>query len=476
VVEYQLPKLRVAGSNPVARSIFDCKEMCMRALSNRSHPGRTGSRPSGVKVGKVAPDSPGAGAGLLPGDVITCVDGEPIVDFLDFYAAAFGQTYTLTVSRAGREHDLVLERRPGEDTGIEIETGTPILCNNRCVFCFFDQLPKGLRADLYVKDEDYRLSFLHGNYLTLTGLGPKEEARILAMHLSPLYVSVHSTDETARAKMLGRKPPEPILSIVDRLGKAGIRFHTQVVVVPGYNDKTLKSTLTDLCDRNDFVLSASVVPVGLTRHRKGLPEIRLVNADEAREMVHYVNGLNHRMRQRLGHGLVYASDELVIRSGSTIPPAPYYDDYPQFENGVGLVRVLLDSARQIQVRPSLQGKHFAFITGTLAAPYLREIADGLAEQGVNIDVVIIENNLLGSTVTVSGLLAGKDILNRLPDASSYDAVILPPNILNDNDVAIDDIGLSRMAEGFGAPVVVGDYDLTQTFERLDVVLSQEQAV
>jgi putative radical SAM enzyme (TIGR03279 family) len=448
----------------------------MPALSTGSRTGRAGSRPDGVRVAEVKPDSPGARAGLLAGDVITHVDGEPVIDFLDFYAAAFAQAYTLRVMRHDGAHELELKRKPGEDTGLATETGPPMLCDNRCVFCFFDQLPPGLRDELYLKDEDYRLSFLHGNYLTLTNLKSEDEARIKTMHLSPLYVSVHSTDEATRARLLGRKPTEPILAILDRLGEAGIRFHAQVVVVPGYNYGTLKSTLNDLCDRHDFVLSTSVVPVGLTCHRDGLTDLRPVSADEAREIVRYVSGLSHRMRQRLGHGLVYASDELMVLSELGIPPAPYYDDYPQIENGVGLIRVLLDSARALEMPPSVQGKKLAFVTGAMAAPYLREVAADLAERGLEIEVIPVSNSLLGASVTVSGLLSGRDILVQLSDAGEYDAVILPPNVLNDNDVTIDDVGVSHMADNLGVPVVVGDYDLSQTIKRLDVVLNQEQTV
>jgi putative radical SAM enzyme (TIGR03279 family) len=335
------------------------------------------------------------------------------------------------------------------------------------VFCFVDQMPPGLRKDLYVKDEDYRFSFLHGNYLTLTNLKPGDEKRIVDMHLWPLYVSVHSTDEDVRARMMGRKPGESILAILDRLGSQGIGFHTQIVVVPGMNDGVkLGRTLADLCSRHDYILSISVVPVGLTCHREGLPPLKMVNSALAGEIVNVVQKFQDEMRRTTWRGVVYAADELFLLAGLPIPPGSYYDDYPQIDNGVGLMRMLLDSAESIRLPGALKGKRVAFVTGALAAPHLENITSKLAGRGLKVDVLAASNRLFGPMVTVSGLLSGQDMIDAVPDSGSYDAVMLPPGALNADGLTLDNMTLNEMSDRLGLPVLVGDYDLKESLKRL----------
>jgi putative radical SAM enzyme (TIGR03279 family) len=403
---------------------------------------------------------------MRPGDVITHVNAAPIGDFLDFYIASFSRRYTLTVRRGAESVSLNLTRTPAEDTGVEVGMSDLTPCDNRCVFCFVDQLPPGLRSELYFKDEDYRLSFLHGNYLTLTNIGEEEEARIVEMFLSPLYVSVHATDEAVRARLLGRKPAEGVLGILDRLGTRGIRFHLQVVLVPGYNDgEVLERTLFDLAERAEYVLSVSVVPVGLTAHREGLPRLRPVDREGARRAVRLLRSINGSMRDKTGRGLVYASDELYAIAGIRIPAKEYYDDYAQIENGVGLVRRLRETAGSARVPQCLKGKRVAAVTGKLAAPHVSAIASRLEEQGLEMAVVPVENRLLGPPVTVSGLLAGRDMLEALEGVRA-DAVILPPNVLNAAGLTLDDLTPEDMENALGLPVVVGDYEIAPALEAL----------
>ncbi len=443
----------------------------MTALFSAFAAERARAFPHGAVVGNVRSGSPAARAGLMPGDMITHVDDEPIGDFLDFYVAAFGRTYALTVRRGRDHHVLQLERQRMEDTGIEIEPGKPMACSNKCVFCFVDQLPEGLRGDLYVKDEDYRLSFLHGNYVTLSNLKPEDEARIKEVRLSPLYVSVHATDEELRARLLGRRQREPILNILNRLADAGIKFHTQVVVVPGYNDgAALERTLRDLVERHEFILSISVVPVGLTSQRDGLVDLEPVGPKPARHVAEKIKALNVRMRQTIGRGLVYASDELLLTGRCLIPLASYYDDFPQIENGVGLLRQLLDSARHLRVPAGLKGRNLVFVTGVLAGPFIEEIASKIGDEGVRVGVTVIENGLFGSSATVTGLLSGKGILSALAGISGIDAIVLPPNVINETGITLDDTSPAEMAEVLAVPVVVGEYDMNQTLERLHGVL------
>ncbi|MFH1219220.1 MAG: DUF512 domain-containing protein [Candidatus Eisenbacteria bacterium] len=437
--------------------------------SEKRRPKEGGCRPGrkGVRVASVAARSPARRAGIRPGDMITGIDEIPISDFLDFYGAMFGSEHVIEVVRDRTHHYFELTRRKNQDSGVESAPAGLRACNNKCVFCFVDQLPPGLRRELYFKDEDFRLSFLHGNYLTLTNLRLADERRIGEMHLSPLYVSVHATDEDVRARLIGRKPRQPILDILARMGGAGIRFHAQIVVVPGYNDgKSIRSTIEDLLGLGEIILSVSVVPVGLTSHRQGLPMLRPMNEKQARQVVTYVAGLNASMRRKTDRGLVYASDELLILGSFDIPPTTYYDDFPQIENGVGLVRRLLDEIRTLKTPPQLRGKRLAFVTGCLAKPYMEQVASKLGATGLKAEVIAVRNTLLGPGVTVSGLVPGRAIIAALAGWARFDAVVLPPDVVNTGGLTLDDVHPRDIQRILRTPTVVGDYSIKQTLKKV----------
>jgi putative radical SAM enzyme (TIGR03279 family) len=466
LVEHQLPKLRVAGSNPVARSISDTLGDAMGASLVESE-AACPEIPVGVVVVGVRPGSPAALAGLRPRDRIIGVNGQPVSDTLDLYAASFDRSLTVRLDRAGTHVTLSFIRMPGEEIGIEVCPDRPAVCNNKCVFCFVDQMPPGMRESLYVKDEDYRLSFLHGSYLTLTNLVPSDEERIRRMHLSPLYVSIHATDLEARARLLGRRPREPVLTVMDRLARSGIKFHGQVVLVPGYNDgAVLERTLADTCDRHAYVLSLSVVPVGLTGHRSNLARIRPVDRRLAEDAIGLIRDVQIEMRSRIGRGLAYAGDELFMLAGRPIPEESYYDDYPQIDNGVGLTRMFLDGLRGLRVPAELRGRRLILVTGTLAAPHIEKAAHLLRRRGVSAEVVIVSNRLFGPTVSVSGLLAGRDIVNSLAGAGRADAVVLPPSLTNADGLTLDGLTLEDISAMTGMPVVGGDYGFKSTLKRI----------
>jgi putative radical SAM enzyme (TIGR03279 family) len=435
---------------------------------------RARARTPGATISKVGPGSPAAQAGLAAGDLVTRIDGAPVGDFLDFYLSSFGRRHLLGVIRRGEGREITLVRAKGGDTGLEIATGGFKVCGNKCVFCFVDQLPRGLRAALYLKDEDYRLSFLHGNYLTLTNLRAEDEARVIVARLSPLYVSVHSTDEGARARLLGRKPREPILKVLSRLGRKGIRFHAQIVVVPGYNDgAVLDRTLADLRALEAFVLSVSIVPVGLTSHRRGLPAVRPVSADAAAAIAGQVAALNASLRKKIGRGVFYVSDEMMILGGRAFPAASYYDDFPQIENGVGLVRQLIDQIKHLRVPAALRGRKVTLVTGRLAEPFLEQVARRLKRAGVAATVTAIDNSLLGPSVTVSGLLPGRAVVKALRNLPRPDVVVLPPDMLNCDMLTLDGVPLSRMSDRLNTPVVLGDHSLRETLAAIATVLRGE---
>ena len=475
MVEYQLPKLRVAGSNPVARSTFLVKEAQVTALPNPTGTPakkKTDKKPAGVVLKGVHKGSPADEAGLKAGDRILYINDMPIDDFLDLYVASFDQAYVMKYERGGSKTEAEFERAPGVPLGVDVDMGDLHECHNKCVFCFFDQMPKGLRKELYFKDEDYRLSFLHGNYLALTNLKPEDEERIERMKLSPLYVSVHATHPEVRERMLGKKPPEDVMAILKRLGAKGIQFHTQIVVVPGYNSgEILRQTLEDLVEMGETILSVGVVPVGLTAHREGLPEVEPVDADLAKEVVTMVRGFNHRMRQRIGKGVVYAADELFIKAGMALPGASYYDDYPQVENGIGMLRLLLDSAKEAVLPERLRDKWITFVTGTLAKPYLVEIAGILRKEGLIANVLAPHNSLFGDIVTVSGLLPGKDVVALKPRLKGFDAVVLPPDMVSAAGLTLDGMTVEDLEKELGLPVVPGSMDVRDILDELEERIS-----
>jgi putative radical SAM enzyme (TIGR03279 family) len=429
---------------------------------------RKNRKPAGVVLKAVHKGSPAAEAGLKVGDKILEINGMPIDDFLDLYVASFDQTYVMKYERGGAAQTADFEREPGVPLGVEVDMDDIHECHNNCVFCFFDQMPKGLRKELYFKDEDYRLSFLHGNYLALTNLTPEDEERIVEQRLSPLYVSVHSTQPEVRERMLGNKTPEHVIDTMKRLGEKGIQFHTQIVVVPGYNSgDVLRETIEDLVEMGEMIVSVGVVPVGLTAYREGLPELEPVDEELAGDVVRLVRGFNHRMRQRTGNGVVYAADEFFIKAGMALPDSPYYDDYPQVENGIGMLRILIDSAAEAIVPEVLRDKWITFVTGTLAKPYLVEVAGILRNEGIIANVLAPHNSLFGDIVTVSGLLPGKDVLALKPRLKGFDAVILPPDMVNADGLTLDGMKVEDLEKEFGIPVIPGSIDIRDTLDELE---------
>ena len=417
---------------------------------------------TGGKVDCVEPDSPAAG--VRAGDVILSINRHTLHDVLDYQFYSSEEELNLLIQRGASAPQTVhVQREYGQELGIDFDEVTfdgIRRCRNRCEFCFIQQMPPGLRKSLYVRDDDYRYSFLYGNFVTLTNLSEQDWARIEEQHLSPLYVSVHSTDPALRARMLGTPAASDIVGQLRRLGRAGIHLHTQIVVVPGVNDvAALEKTVRDLAMLQPAVRSIGIVPVGLTRYQScGL---RTLTADEARAVLTFIAPLQRTFRTERGTGLVYGSDELYLMAGLPLPSARAYDGFPQLANGIGLTRQLLDEWRRARRRgPRTPWPHrkVTLVCGALIAPTLQALASelsGLVE--AEIDVVPVTNEFFGPTVTVSGLLMAQDVLSALRGQQLGELVVLPRAMFDaGGELTLDDQRRSDIEQALGVRVAVAD--------------------
>lgn len=409
-------------------------------------------------------DSVAGRMGLAPGDCLLAINGMPVRDVIDVQFYSSDEELELTFDRGGQVRTVRGARAYGEELGLEFESllfdGIRV-CRNRCEFCFVAQMPRGLRRSLYVRDDDYRLSFLTGSFVTLTNLTEADWERIETQGLSPLYVSVHATDPATRARLLGKATIPDIREQLERLADLGVEVHTQVVLVPGANDgRVLEQTVADLSALYPSVASVSLVPVGLTRFQRA--PIRRYTAGEAKALLAQVAPWRDRFRNEFGVSFVYPSDEFYLLAGVSVPRASEYDGFPQIENGVGLVRVFLDD--WAKVRRRLAGgevpipQRMTWVTGVLFAPVLQQVAAWLGrEQGVRVDVVPVDNRFFGETVTVAGLLTAGDVVDALRGRASGDWVVLPRAMLDhEGELTLDDRSPQWLEEALGARVVFAD--------------------
>jgi putative radical SAM enzyme (TIGR03279 family) len=415
-------------------------------------------------VARIEPDSPAAMTGLHVGDAILSINGHLLHDVIDYQFYAAEEELDLVVQRGKSPPFTVHIRRDyDQELGLEFADATfdgIRRCCNRCEFCFIQQMPPGLRKSLYVRDDDYRHSFLYGNFITLTNLNEDDWARIDEQCLSPLYVSVHSTDPQLRARIFGTQAAADILTQLERLANIGIEVHTQIVVTPGLNDgPALERTVHDLAALYPSVASIAIVPVGLTRYHS--PGLRTLTPDEARRILEFVKPLQRRFRRELGVGLAYGSDELYLMAGWPIPSARAYDGFPQLANGVGLTRQLLDEwrrAKRRSLRTSWPYRKITLVCGMLIAPTLRILAIELAQlTGATVDAVAVTNDFFGPTVTVSGLLTAQDVMTALRGRDLGDLVVLPRVMFNaSGEVTLDDCTRAGIEKELGVAVDVAD--------------------
>jgi len=442
---------------PFSKSAYVRKSEPLKAVHEYRHaPAHRGKDSQRLRVVSVEPDSLASRIGLAPGDEILELNGKPLLDVVDFQfqAASIGRRTSLkTQSRT-----ITFVRREWESFGLEFESIEPMTCANQCVFCFVHQNPMKVRKSLHIKDEDYRLSFLFGNYLTLTNVDETEMQRIIEQRLSPLYISVHATEPGLRARLLGIPEYDGFLEKVDRLSSAGITLHGQVVLCPNWNDGAhLERTITDMAKRHPGVASLAIVPQGLTDHRKNLPQLTPFTPEIAKATIAQVAPIQAKFKKTLGTPFVYLGDEIYILAGAELPPASHYRDFPQIENGVGMVRTFLkqfDGA----MRKARRGVRASgtVCTGKVFYPYLKKSVDQL---GMDLKVVAVESAFWGKGIGVAGLLTGSDFIRALKGNVHGDFVVLPSeSMIGDDYLFLDDLTIKDVERELGVEVIPSGYD------------------
>jgi putative radical SAM enzyme (TIGR03279 family) len=409
-----------------------------------------------LKISAVHPGSIAERAGIRAGDEVMSINGHELRDVIDYQFYSAEDRLSLVVRRPGmRTRRLVLSRTPDAGLGISLQPFAVRRCRNNCIFCFVDQMPKGCRKSLYIKDDDYRASFLFGNFITLGNLRDEDWERIFAQRLSPLYLSVHATDPALRAALLRNGKAPDILKMIDRLAAGGIRMHAQIVLCPGINDGAhLKRTVEDLSTFHPAVQSIAAVPAGLTAFRKGLFPLRSYRRNEALKVVQMLEGMGKVYRTRLGSRLVFASDEFYIKAGLPVPSASFYEDFPQIENGVGMVATFLRDARRTRLPRSFIPRRVTVITGESFGPMLKRTIERVNRiPGADVRVLIATNRFFGASVTVSGLLTGRDMLHAVAGKKIGSLLVIPDNVLKEDEpVFLDGTSLKDLQHAVGVPV------------------------
>lgn len=422
--------------------------------------------------------SPAQKAGVRAGETLLAINGHTIVDVLDYRFFGYDALSELTLATEdGRTRTVTVRKDAGQDLGLNFETyliDTMHRCANHCIFCFVDQMPPHMRDTLYIKDDDARLSFLLGNYITLTNLTPREAQRIIDLHISPINVSVHATDPQLHCTMLGNRDAARSLEYMRAFGEAGIVMNGQIVVCPGWNDGAqLRRTMQDLMDMH--FASCSVVPVGITKYRQGLSRLKSVDKDTAGAILDIAAEFGDTCLREKGTRLFFCADELFLKAGRPLPGDDYYEGYRQLENGVGLLRSLEQdflSALGFADKPAKYAP-FTIATGVAAAPFLRELLAKAqaAFPGLDGQVIAVENDFFGHTIDVAGLLTGQDIAAQLKGKAEGRRVLIPLHMLRHGEtVFLDDYTVERLSQELNAPVQVVGID---GGDLLDAMLESE---
>ena len=421
-------------------------------------------------------------AGVRPGEKLIAISGHPVVDVLDYRFFGYDRDPELELEGPdGSRRTLRLRKSEGEDLGLNFDTylmDKARSCANSCIFCFVDQMPPGMRKSLYFKDDDARLSFLMGNYITLTNLSQREIQRIMDLRISPINVSVHTTDPELRARMLCHKRAGDSIAVMRRFAQAGIEMNCQIVACPGINDgPALERTLRDLAEMAPAVSSVAIVPVGLTRYREGLYHLEPYTAEQAGAVIDLVEAFGRRQMEKSGSTFAWCSDEFYLLAGRDLPAKVYYEDMNQLENGVGMLRLLTSQAELAleDVPGDLAPRSCTVATGAAAAPFIREILEKamVACPALRGEVRPIRNDFFGETITVSGLVTGGDLIAQLKGTKLGQRLLIPSNMLRAGErVFLDDVTMDQVEQELGVPVQIVEaedgFALADALLELDV--------
>jgi len=397
-------------------------------------------------------------AGICAGDTIVSVNGEKLTDYVDYIYFCAQKKLSFRILRGRENLKLRCKNDEYEDLGLTFTQpllGKKHICGNRCIFCFVDQLPRGMRKSLYLKDEDWRYSLVMGNYVTLSTITKDEISRIIRRKASPLYISVHTANEAQRRFMLGNKNAIPIRPLLKKLARRGICFHTQAVVCPGFNDgEYLFKTYSFLKRLYPAALSLAVVPVGLTGHRQGLCSLEPVTPQMALDTIKEVEKWQQECLNSMGTRFVFAADEYYLRAGLDLPPAESYEGFAQLENGVGLVAKFVDEAQEAFLTCGAGRAHVSVVTGQDAFPFINALAErAKLECGARVYVYAADNQTFGGGVGVCGLLGGRDILRAVSGKTLGDKLLIPASALREDNVFLDDMTLEELGMALNVPVL-----------------------
>lgn len=424
-------------------------------------------------ISYVEPGSLADEAGIVPGDKLISINSHSFSDILEYKFLVSEYEVTLEVEKQDGTTEVITIESDYEDLGIEFLEGlidTPKSCKNKCIFCFIDQLPKGMRETVYFKDDDTRLSFLQGNYVTLTNLTDSDIDKMIEMRISPVNISVHTTNPELRVTMLKNPNAAKIYDIMKKFAANNIYMNCQIVLCPGYNDKEeLDRTICDMADLFPYVSSCSVVPVGLTRYREGLCDLKPFDAKMSLDVIRQVEDYQNTFKKEFGVNLIYLADEFYINAKVPLPKAEEYDGFPQIENGVGLITSMEEEFEaSLELIPKKKfSRKIAIATGEIAYQFIESMANRLMAKckGLEISVFPIKNEFFGGGVNVSGLLTGSDLIGGLPDLSDFSELLIPDSMLRDGeDIFLDDITLSELSGKLKikiTPVINDGYTFTE---------------
>ena len=418
-----------------------------------------------VLIKDVIKNSPAHKKGIKAGDTLIKISGHEITDFLDYQFYTKDSKISVVYESGGKTKAVWIKKEEYEELGLEFETylmDKERHCKNKCIFCFIDQNPKGLRESIYFKDDDSRLSFLFGNYITLTNLSERDVDKIIEMHISPVNVSVHTMNKELRVHMMKNKNAGESLGILHRLAENGIAINTQLVLCPGINDgEELRYSLERLGELGENLQSIACVPVGVTKYREGLFEMPEYNSQTAGEVINIVNEYGEKFKEKYGTRLVYAADEFYLKSGRALPDGEYYETYCQIENGVGMWTSLkeefLEEFRQCEEADP--ETHLSVATGVAAYPLIKELAEIFVSKynKSKIDVYEIKNDFFGHSITVAGLITGNDLINQLKDKPLAKDLAIPSVMLrSEGDLFLDSVSVEKVESTLGVNLKVND--------------------